>query len=68
MGDYVWTIRKKPAELNKNDRIIFSAGMGGVGQVVTVDHIETVDDIALIHTDEIDFAIEVLMHNTVKLA
>jgi hypothetical protein len=54
--------------LHPGDRFIFSAGMGGEGQIVTVETVTMVLDTAMISVEEFDFPIESLTHNTVKLA
>jgi preprotein translocase subunit YajC len=62
------TVRKVPAELKAGDRIIFSAGMGGENDVVTVTSVTEDFATSYIHVDEYDFAILVSPHNTVKFA
>lgn len=62
------TIRKHPTALKTGDRIIFSAGMGGDNQVVTVDFVYEEMGIVQIHINESGSPIEVLSHNTVKFA
>lgn len=63
------SIRKVPEALVPGDRIIFSQGMGGTGEVVTVKSVTYRGEAwAYIHTDETTFPIEVLTINTVKLA
>jgi hypothetical protein len=63
------SIRKVPEALASGDRIIFSQGMGGTGEVVTVESVTYEGfDVYHIHTDEVPFPLEVLTHNTVKLA
>jgi hypothetical protein len=63
-----WKVRVRPILLVPGDRIIFSAGMGGEGEVVTVESVSQALGTASIHTEELDFPIEVLTHNTVVLA
>jgi hypothetical protein len=62
------TVRKHPSALKTGDRIIFSAGMGGDNQVVTVDFVYEESGIVQIHTNESGSPIEVLAHHTVKFA
>lgn len=62
------SIRVRPILLVPGDRIIFSAGMGGQGEVVTVQTVSQAFGTASVYTEELDFAIEVLTHNTVKIA
>lgn len=63
-----WSVRKVPTALQSGDRIIFSAGMGGEGETVTVESVSEAFGTASIHTEELDFPIEVLTINTVKFA
>lgn len=63
-----YSVRKIPTALKSGDRIIFSAGMGGDNQVVTVANVVEDFGIAHIYTEEYDFSIEVLTNNTVKFA
>jgi len=63
-----WKLRKIPTALKSGDRIIFSSGMGGENQVVTVDMVTESFGTAEIHTDELDFPILVTTTNTVKFA
>jgi hypothetical protein len=63
------SIRKVPEALTSGDRIIFSQGMGGTGEVVTVKSVTYGDGgIAYIHTNEKPFPILSLIDNTVKIA
>lgn len=62
------SVRKIPSALRAGDRIIFSAGMGGQNEIVTINAVEESYGIAYIYTEELDFAIEVLTNNTVKFA
>ena len=61
------TARSRPGLLYPEDRIIFSSGMGGLGQIVTVKTVSIDGDIASIFVEEQPGAIEVLTHNTVKV-
>ena len=62
------SVRLRPMLLVPGDRIIFSGGMGGRGQTVTVEKVSLVLDTAMILVEEMTEPIEVLTHNTVKLA
>lgn len=52
-----WTVRKQCRELQAGDRIIFTEEMGGEGETVTVEVVTAIMGGALIHTEELDFAI-----------
>lgn len=62
------SVRKVPTALRAGDRIIFSAGMGGENDIVTVTTIEEDFGTASIWVEEYDFPILVLTNNTVKFA
>jgi DNA-binding MurR/RpiR family transcriptional regulator len=63
-----WVVRKTAQALRPGDRFIFTEEMGGEGEVVTVVSLADTYGIAVIETEELDFAIEAMSHQWLTIA
>jgi len=63
-----FVVSKPASQMRPGDRFIFDEEMGGEGEVVTVVSLTDTYGIAVIETEELDFAIEALSHQWLTIA